>query len=467
MDLGKLGSYYIVGSEDALQGNEIITRTYWRQPYSSTALLATFKKIFQLHPQLKSTWSNETLEWQPLEDSKFEILLEKEASKILKPISEEELLTQFEPSSSSLPFRIRVFKPDQQPDEVIFLINHAFANGLSSVHWISRWFEMYANYSGLSVGVSASAGREPHLGALSKRYQNPSGRYSTSRTLLKKLRGILWAVIYLIRFTIRVRKHPTTIDLSRGQIPKLEGKYATRSFLLDTDTTQRLIEFAKNSDQSLGELICIELIGALFQTQSNRDRICFSIPADLRNTLTQIPLDAPGNYTSSLIAQTFRTENTRLSVQQTFRWLRRNTPYGIVQIFSWLAANPQKLLEHFKQQTRKPLPQRAPFEDFTFALSNLGVIQDPVMEELLSRISMYTKTQTLFVGAFTFSGRLSIDICLSTDLFSEDECSLTLKRAIQALTSYKAPETSTAPKIIKPSAVTSSLPTTYLNPPSD
>ncbi len=419
MNLGKLGSCYIVGSEGTLCGNEIITRTYWKAPYSSSALLPSYEKLLEKHPQLRMRWSTEKLQWEPWEQVSFDALLEIERNKMQKYISEDDILNQFEPSSSSLPLRIRV----SAPNEVIFIINHAFANGLSSTYWVSKWFEVYAEF----IGFSQSPAKERFFSALS-----PDHALSNGFALSKRIAGVLWAAFYLLGFVLRLLRR-RTVDLTLGKTPELQNKYCTKTYLLDVDTTTKLIQYAKRSGLSVGEILCSELIRSLFQEQPDRDRICFSIPADLRNTLTHVPLDTPGNFTCSLIAQTFRDEDPDDSIQKIYLWLRRNVQFGIARVFGWLANNPLKLVEHFNHQTRKAIPERAPFENFTFAFSNLGLIHEPLMEHFIERMSLFTKTQTLFVGVFTFAGRLSIDSCISTHLFPQEASFLILERGIQSL----------------------------------
>jgi hypothetical protein len=74
--------------------------------------------------------------------------------------------------------------------------------------------------------------------------------------------------------------------------------------------------------------------------------------------------------------------------------------------------------------------ERLPFRivRVTFALSNLGRIDDPVLARFVRELSVHTRTQTIFVGVTALNGRVSIEVSFARDLYPTEEVLAVLDR---------------------------------------
>jgi len=145
------------------------------------------------------------------------------------------------------------------------------------------------------------------------------------------------------------------------------------------------------------------------------------VPVDIRSEVPGVTLYSLGNYTSSLIVQIFKRKDIAKQVRAAFAWFKRKVPYGLAKMIELTMPNEHKVKIYFKNKASLPISERAPLENFTFALSNLGIIKSPLLEKIIGRISAHGKTQTILFTVLTLNNKLSIEVCLSNDLFHSDE----------------------------------------------
>jgi hypothetical protein len=416
--------------------------------------------------------------WKPFPPEKLEELLLYEKGRIERRHDLNTVYSEYCPTNERLPFRLTPIN-----ERILVLsLNHSYSNGRGALTWIEEWLRCYAkaadvhkvhepdqksdwlrchaNEAGINLPSLMPGTNLPSLmpgtnlpnlmagagfsgGDFRTRPPGDSSFHGCNRRKgIKKLKCLFWTTIYLLSFLWRSGRTASaeTVDLTHGQQPGEHGSgYRVRTYIFSPEETAKVIRKSKIMGQTVSEFLCAAIAKIFFKAQPERNRLCISVPVDLRPELRQgthcyqatpcyqgmscyqgIPC-SPGNYTGSLIIQLFRHENIDRQTRDAFVWAKRKVPYGLVRLVSLTAPYESKLKERFEKQAARPIPARAPLENFTFAFSNLGIINSPILGELIERISVHGKTQTVFFGILTFNDRLTIEVCIANDLFQPDE----------------------------------------------
>jgi hypothetical protein len=421
MDVGRVASLFIHGSEASIAGKDMYLRVELARPVDQAAARAAYERMVQEHDPLRSDFVKDdeaaSYRWRRLDDEELSARLEVELERMESPSEDVELSSVYVPTNEGLPFRVLI----PGPQRLVFCISHVVANGRAVLAWTARWFDYYSR----EIGAEHRAETLPPVRKRPLVWRIGAG-----------LRGI-WAVLaYLVGFFARAggkRAAAATVDLSSGATPRLgvcDFQVTSRTF--DQDETARITSAARGANMSLGEFICGHAADAFFAAQPTRDRVCMSMPVDLRH---EVPVDvlAAGNYTGSLIMQVHRSRDLPRQIRASFRWFRRRVPLWLTRLVGVLSRDEGKLFAHFEAQAKKTIPERAPLENFTFAFSNVGVVREKIIAEYALSLSGHTRTQTVFLAALTVNGRLSMEASYPRTLYDPAVVEPVLARLFEAL----------------------------------
>jgi len=412
MDVGKVATLYIHGSEKAVAGNEMLMTATLKQPYSKDVLTRAYRRFVEENPTIASKFveEGEGFGWQPFSREEREARLALEEHDLAELHEMATLHDVYHPTNERLPFRI----VPVGPSTLVFCVNHAFSNGRGLIAWTSRFFEAYAR----ELGEVVEAREHP-----TKTTPSALGRFFAA------IVGLYWTIVYLIGFMSRAGKNAATetVDLgNKSGEPLCRAGFAVKTYRLSPEETSALVATAKARGLTVGQHLASVLTELFLDAQPERRRVNISMPIDLRGELPHLSVFALGNYTGSLVVQAHRGLPAGAQVRAAWRWFARRVPYWL----GWIVgrSTERKLFQHFVTQAGKPNAARAPIENFTFALSSMGRIEDPVLAHFLEDISGHTRTQTIFGGLATFNGRLSLEFSFARDLYPAESVFRVLDR---------------------------------------
>ncbi|MBI2390124.1 MAG: hypothetical protein HYV09_11100 [Deltaproteobacteria bacterium] len=410
MDVGKVASLYIHGSEQAVAGNEMLMTAVLRRPYDPAALRRAYRRFVEENPTIASKLvenpARQAFTWLPFSDEERASRVEREERELAFVHDPRDAHDAYYPTNERLPFRI----VPVGASTLLFCVNHAFSNGKGLLAWVSRWFETYAEELGEPV---------PARKAWPAVTLPPGGL----RGFFAAVAGLFWTIVYLVGFIARAGKRAAVDTVDLGDLGDRKGEplcrqgFVVKTYRFTTDDTARVVAAAKARGLTVGQHLGAALSELFFDAQPDRGRVCMSMPLDLRGELPHLSLQALGNYTGSLVVQVHRGGDAASQLRAAYRWLARRIPYWL----TWMVGGTteSKLFRRFAEQARRPNAARAPLENFTFALSNIGRIDDPVLAHFLEDISGHTRTQTIFLAVSTFNRRLAIEVSFARDLYPE------------------------------------------------
>ena len=164
------------------------------------------------------------------------------------------------------------------------------------------------------------------------------------------------------------------------------------------------------------------------------DRICVSMPADLHYSCPGITYSSVGNFTGGITVQLFRDLDIHKQIKDAFKWIDRQVPYYFVSLFGKMVGNEQKVAQNFAQYTELSIPERAPLQNFTFAISNIGNVESPSFRPFIDHMSIQGKTQTILICLISINKKLSMEVCVSKQLYQPEEVFSVIDDVYQNLT---------------------------------
>lgn len=412
MDVGRVASLFIKGLESFVAHNEMVFTLTFEEPYDAERLLAAFIMLVRSRPALQLRFvqtDRGSFQWTGFDGEELERHLLQQSAAFHELRTLAEIYEDHIPTGQGLPLRIR--RADNL--RVLLLANHVFTNGFGVFHWIEEWLRIY--------------GGDDH--PVEKRPARLRGRGNG-------IAGLLFVAAYVLSFVRRAGWHASrdTVDLSRGAIPVPGGRgYAIQTHLLTNDETQQVLARGRNHGLSVAELMCSAVTHALFSAQPEKSRVCLSVPADLGAYVPKFSPELPGNYTGSLIIQVRSSGESEPQIKAGFGWLRRRVHYWLPVLLGTFTSEPG-LYRSFARQAALPIPERAPFENFSAAISSVGVVRGTQAQRYLAAISAHTRMQTVFLCAMTLKGRMSIEVSAPCDLFAPEDVFRVAAQAITNLT---------------------------------
>jgi hypothetical protein len=418
MDVGRVASLFIQGAESFLAGNDMVYTLGMLEPVDTDRLARAYESLVRANAILRQKWvaKGDGFDWLPFTDEELESRLALERRALTQQFSLEELYSAYHPTNTRLP--LRVARVSERT--LVMFVNHTWSNGYGGMYWLEHLLAAYAG--------------EPLEHDDARAIRGPF------RRILAALSGYFWALIYSIGFALKASKRAgeRTVDLTHGArpVPHRAG-YSVRTYRLSTEETSRFVSTAKARGESVTEALCVTLANAfLASAPPERDRVCISMPVDIGPLVPGWSRStAPGNYTGSLVVQLFRGRPLMAQARAAFRWFARSIPYWLTALIASTAKSQRALRSRFENNAGKAIPERAPFENFTFALSSVGVLRGRFLDRYVETISGHTKTQTVFVSAVTFRDRLAIEFSVPNGLFDVQEVCCCFDRAIASLKS--------------------------------
>lgn len=424
MELGTMGSLYIYGLEDHLSGNDMVVTVLTRDPVNGRKAFQCYETMIRETPTLQSKWvldsSTGKYRWDRFSSEELEKLLMVEKKELSRSMKIDDVFQEYFPTNSCLPLRINIVNSTT----LVFSTNHTFTNGLGVLAWIDKWLGYYFGRVADDGDIIAIVEKQ----------------LSVTKSRSMRIVSSLRALSYMTGFFFKSGKNAgsETIDLSRGKNP-VTGKqrYSVLVFHFTKEETNIIIQGSKKSGLTVSELLCTILVHCFFERYRGNEnrRICVSAPVDVRQEFKGITPFSPGNFTASHIFQIWNDAPIKRQVKKAFNGFKKNIPIGISQIVRLFMRDQQSLLKHLSEQARKPIPERAPLENYTLALSNMGNIIFPHLLKYACAISGHTKTQTIFVAPVTLNGELRIEVCFSQDLYEKKEIESLFNRADEIIRS--------------------------------
>lgn len=410
MDSIKLASTYFFGTEKFLAANSIIATVTFKRRIDAEKLFTSYRSLIMDNPMLQAKRveqdEKDTFEWGCFSQEELDNFLEMEKEQVSKFFTEEEVLAQYAPTNSRLPFRI--FPINEYT--MIFSMNHAVANGLSLVFWIKRWLEYYAGESTAKPGGTTAEGTD-------------SGNKLPG--IKKRVSAFLWIPVFAAGFMSRVMgkaaKNGGTVDLSYGRKPEEGSTYVKKPYFFSKGETGEILRLCRSKNMTLTEYICYQVTQGLLQHAPEKKRVFVSMPMDLQLILNYSPETMHGNYVASLPMQFFRDGDLEKQVKSAFKWFKRGVPYALSRFFASFSNSYRKYKQECLELTMKTMPERFPVWNFSITLSNLGIISHPIIEEWVDSIYFSIKNQSLLLTTATLSGRLMMEVSVLQNLYDAEE----------------------------------------------
>ena len=432
MDIGKVGSLYITGTEKYIAGNDMVFTAVFKKPFHQKKLYESYRELILNNPPMHSVlvWqkNKKRFTWKRIAPEKLENLLIHEKKRLEHMDTAQRIYSEYYPTNQRLPFRLTPINKRT----IVFSVNHAYTNGPGGLAWIEKWLCCYGKSVGINVGKNSHCGNDQ------------ANQPTKGIDHLSHIKALLWTILYVIQFLWQDKMHSNakTVDLTHGKIPcKNKTGFSVRTCSFSTQETRHIMEKRKIQGQTLSEFLLTDLAEFFFKHTLKGNRLCISVPFDMRSCVPHITAYSLGNYTGSLIVQLFKGENILHQVRAAFSRINQKVPYGLTRMSGLIMHNELTLKKHFEKQTTLPIQKRAPFENFTLAFSNMGILRSPVLRTMFDRFSGHAKTQTIFLGAIILHERLTLEVCVSNDLFQPDEVFGLLNKYICAM---KKPEHSQA-----------------------
>jgi hypothetical protein len=418
MDVGRVGSLFIRAVESFLEGNAIHLTLTFKTPIDHDRLADGFRRLVASNESLRLRFEPHV--WSLVPPTEVAAALDEQIANLALPADPDTVYADYHATNVGLPIRLKLLDNRR----LVLSLNHVFGNGRTALHYLESLLRHYDNEQASTL---PAAGR-------------PAAAWFLVRRPAQALTGLFWACAYLSLFAWRAGRSAasTTVDLSRGKKPgePREG-YAIWTYYLSPDDTRTALERSSAAGLTFTENLCQLIAAELFDIQPEKSRVCISVPTDLAAYAPRFSYETPGNFTGALIVQLWRSNRRRDSLDQqvrrAFSWAGRAVHYWVPWLMGQVAGGEAKLSARFLDQAGRPIPLRGPFEDFSCAVSSVGVVQGATSRKYLATVSAHTRTQTVMLCAITLNGRMSIEVSMSLDLFDKPEVMGLTDRAVARL----------------------------------
>jgi hypothetical protein len=414
MDVGRMASLYITGTEAQVRGNAMVYVLSTKLPIDRVRLAASYHALVVANEELRLKWvetpETQGFAWVPFTAQETSERLTRERDAMAAYATPDEIHAEYSPTNERFPFRVAV----ADDRTLLVVVNHAWCNGYGGLFWIEHLFRVYGGDTDAIVPSEAAP------------------RASAAVRLARAIAGAFWAIVYLVGFALRAGKDAATqtVDLARSAPTEPSScGYALRTYRFTFDETKRLVARAKERKLSVAANLVADFAQALLEAQPERSRVCMSLPVDLAPYIDGFSRKTPGNFTGSLILQVRRGADVAAQVRRGFRGFARGVPYWVTRILASFSKSERAARERFSTQARSTNASRAPFENFSIAVSCGGVLRGPELQKYAATFEGSTRTQTIYVGAATLNGRLSFKVSVPKDLFDEREVFAVTDRA--------------------------------------
>lgn len=404
MDGIKQASWYILGSEEFVSSNSMMSTVVMKAKLDTSKLFLSYRKLILANPLLQTKIidqpKKDSFEWGRFSQEELDALFYFEEEQLSRKFTMEELLAQYETTNSRLPFRICVI----DDYTLLFFMNHAIAHAREMIFWIQKWLQYYT-------------GEKEEKRTSHSMYKDGILR------ALKRAEAIFWMPIFTQTFVKRASKvtDDDTVDLSYGNNPVRNNSYVKKSYSFSKLDTSKILHQCRLKKMTVTEFLCFKLTQGLFQYDSHKKRVLVSMPMDIQKFYPYSPGTMCGNFTGTLPAQFFRDKDLEKQVKSEFKWFKRGIPYSLLAVSAFFLRSYKKFISNCPKQCEKPITQRAPLGNYSIYFSNIGIISYPIMEKYVESIHISFKTQFVMILASTISGQLVMEICISKKLYDSEK----------------------------------------------
>ena len=396
MDTARVATIYM-SARESFVGSEMAFTLTFRVPFEPSDMLASFEAFVRRHQALRLRLERGQPEarWVPLSDGEVEAALAEQRGWFERLFTTEEVQSRRQ-RPGTLP--IRLFRAGERC--LILQMSHLLGNGLRALQWIEHWLS-HGEATGSAVWQRSHPG-PPRPGVL----------------------GWFRLVAFAAQFVARAGWEPgrNTVDLThrKAPVPHRSG-YAVRTYAFAGEDTGRIVEHSRALGLSVTQALCAAMASALFAVQPDKKRVCISVPTNLGRLAPGSFQDTPGDYTGHLIVQVRRERAAGPQILRAFQWLQHGIDALLPLALAAMAGDERALHEKFAKAAARPVPSRAPFQNHSCTVSNLGVVRFPAICRLVETLSACTHTQSLSVSMATIGDRLSMEVIVSRDLYDPAE----------------------------------------------
>ena len=408
MEVDQVGSTYIQGKEDLMQGNSIIANVHFKEPLDRTLLWESYRKFILARKNMRLKWvrdeGTESYHWVEFSEQEIEDLLEKERPTIEGNTTTEKVRTEYYPTNIRLPMRLALL----DDYTLVVVINHTFATGRAGVYWFEDWLQFYeAKSSEIPPMLRQRTAKKP--GAIAR--------------IKHDMVGMFWLAVYLARFFRAAGKNAAldTVDLSHGrQTDQYSSGYSVKTYPLTAEQTAALSKRCKLRKISVVEHLAEVIAQAMFDSQPDKKRVCLSVPVDLSLLMPYVERSRPGNYTSAIILQVFKDRDLIPQIRSQLEWVRRGVPYYFFRLLGWLNTD-KTMREKLINGAKLPFTSRGPVEGHTCILSYPGSVKRPRLVKHIEWVSGHSRTQSPLFAFATIGGVTCMEVSCANDLYDAQE----------------------------------------------
>jgi hypothetical protein len=423
LDIGRIPSLYVIGTEKFTATNHMGLTLRFNEPVDKERLFLSYEALVRKHETLRlrfveAPWE-QRFTWVPFSPRELDALLAEERLRhehppATAPRSIGELFSHYSPTNERLPIRFEFL--DERT--VLVFVNHALTSARGALYWVNEWLRLY----GGAPDDRAPEERPPSISPWSR--------------LARAVRGVSWTVASLAGSALRGEKAAKdTVDLTRGKsFGRHQKGYSIKTYHFSKEQTDQITRDSASRSLTISESLCAAVAIALFKAQPDKGRICISIPVDITRSLPGFSYARPGSYTGTIALQATRDADLLKQIRSGFKWAKRDVAYWMPQIFGWLSRSEIQVHAYFEQGVSLPIYKRAPFQNFSCAVSSVGKVQEPFLKRYLETISLAAGGQTILCGVASLNGRLSMEVCISNDLFDANEVFGVMDRLYEKLT---------------------------------
>ena len=296
------------------------------------------------------------------------------------------------------PYRVRAL--DESTLEV--RMDHALGNLRSLLFWFEDWLAIRA------------AGPESTVPPLRS---PPVGRAPSA------WRGARSALGFAADYHLRSgwRGAGPSLDVTRGRTPRPgDGACAMERTVFAPSEWRGVVERARAAGLSTTAFLVTEATRLLFEREPSAGRVLALVTADVGDRLSGYRRDRPGNPTAALLVRAVRARELTPQVARAFRRSRAGATLRILRTLDAPLRSEVRVVERARRTALRPLRERAPYEDFGFALASVRV--DAVHARIRSACrwaSARTSTQVPMFAFVTVEDATTLELNWPTSLVDE------------------------------------------------
>lgn len=405
MNAHQMATAYVLGCEQGISSNCIIVVLSFKDRINTESLFATYRRFIQENKMLQSKFTEDStscgFHWDYFSEEELETLLLKEQIRQSKVYKENELLNYYEPTNTDLPFIIMPIDDYRMG----VLINHAMANGNAVNRWIERWVRALLDEE------SAPMREAPHTESIISRLNRK----------MKRINAYIWLPAYKHYSKLRQKGKfapEKTLDISGGRYPSADDEYFFRKYIFSSEDYKIMNDCRKRLGLTFSEYFIYAIAKAFLDFYKEAENVNISVPMDITHFFPDACKEIPANMTGSLPVKLCRGEDLCRQVKKAFKWFRRGIPYSLLTSMG-KSASYGMIKQYYTQACGLPINKRGPDSNFSFIISNGGIIKDETLNHALDSIRFHFKMHSIFIAAMNFSGKQIFTVTMPKKLYDD------------------------------------------------